>query len=199
MASSLIPRPRDFTRGVFKFRSTPSGFLPTDEDLARTIRGGLAGTAMPRFTTFSDPEIAALIAHLKSLSPRWQQASSYSPPVGTPARPAWMADGEERRRHVAAAHTLFRSACAPCHGADGRGTGAAAARWEDVWGNPVQPTDLHRGLLRAGRRPEDVFRVLSTGLDGTPMPSFLESLDAEQRWALATLIADWREPTPAAD
>ena len=49
MARGMIPRPRRFTAGVFKYRSTPSGFLPTDADLARTIRGGIAGTSMPVF------------------------------------------------------------------------------------------------------------------------------------------------------
>src|SRR3984893_10120570 len=29
----LDPKPRDFTLGVFKWRSTPTGTLPTDEDL----------------------------------------------------------------------------------------------------------------------------------------------------------------------
>ncbi len=32
-AQSLFPKPRDFTWGVFKVRSTPSGEPPTDEDL----------------------------------------------------------------------------------------------------------------------------------------------------------------------
>src|SRR5207247_1491942 len=46
-ATFLFPRPRDFTIGVFKFRSTPSGSLPTDGDLFRTITRGVRWTAMP--------------------------------------------------------------------------------------------------------------------------------------------------------
>jgi len=34
-ASRLTPRPRDFTRGVYEFRSTPTGTLPTDDDIWR--------------------------------------------------------------------------------------------------------------------------------------------------------------------
>src|SRR5262245_37399006 len=46
-AERLLPRPRDFTAGKFKIRSTASGQLPTDDDLVRVIRDGMPGTSMP--------------------------------------------------------------------------------------------------------------------------------------------------------
>ena len=46
LAAKLRPVPTDFTRGVFKIRSTPTGSLPTDRDLFRTLTRGLHGTAM---------------------------------------------------------------------------------------------------------------------------------------------------------
>jgi hypothetical protein len=57
MGREIQPRPRDFNRGLFKYRSTPPGKLPTNEDLERTIRDGLAGTAMPMFQNLTDREI----------------------------------------------------------------------------------------------------------------------------------------------
>ena len=48
-ADYLDPRPRDFTLGTFKFRTTQSGELPTDEDLFRTVSRGLSGTGMQAF------------------------------------------------------------------------------------------------------------------------------------------------------
>src|SRR5947209_15489798 len=42
------PRPRDFTRGRFALRSTPTGTLPTDDDLLRTVEHGIPGW-MPSF------------------------------------------------------------------------------------------------------------------------------------------------------
>ncbi|MEK7803108.1 MAG: c-type cytochrome [Deltaproteobacteria bacterium] len=48
-ADQLIPRPRDFTMGLYKFRTTNSGELPTDEDLFRVISRGIPGTAMQTF------------------------------------------------------------------------------------------------------------------------------------------------------
>jgi mono/diheme cytochrome c family protein len=45
-AGMFLTRPRDFLAGIFKFRSTPSGSLPTDEDLFWTITHGLRWTGM---------------------------------------------------------------------------------------------------------------------------------------------------------
>ena len=44
---ALLPRPRDFTSGKFKIRTTPSGALPTDDDLRHIIREGMPYTSMP--------------------------------------------------------------------------------------------------------------------------------------------------------
>ena len=41
------PLPRDFTSGKYKFRTTPSGALPTDADLTKVIKDGLPYTSMP--------------------------------------------------------------------------------------------------------------------------------------------------------
>ena len=33
----LYPKPRHFNSGLFKIKSTPPGFMPSDEDLLRTV------------------------------------------------------------------------------------------------------------------------------------------------------------------
>src|SRR5512143_1668693 len=53
-APFLLPRPRDFTAGKFKIRNTPSGSLPTTEDLKHIIRVGMPYTAMPAWPQFDD-------------------------------------------------------------------------------------------------------------------------------------------------
>src|SRR6266516_8004506 len=51
-ARHMIPPPRDFTgNALYQIRSTPSGQLPTDADLLRSIDEGLPGTAMPAWKT----------------------------------------------------------------------------------------------------------------------------------------------------
>src|SRR5258706_1105705 len=46
-AAYLTPRPRDFTTGKYKIRSTETGTAPSDDDLIGSVRRGLYGTAMP--------------------------------------------------------------------------------------------------------------------------------------------------------
>ena len=58
-AKYLDPRPRDFTLGTFKFRTTESGELPTNEDLFRTISRGLQGTAMQAFDSELETDFEA--------------------------------------------------------------------------------------------------------------------------------------------
>ena len=69
----LNPKPRDFTVGKFKFSSVPSGEQPTDEDLERTIVHGLSGTSMPAWRLLPEDQRVAIIAYIKTLSPRWEQ------------------------------------------------------------------------------------------------------------------------------
>ncbi len=67
----LNPYPRDFRYGTFKFKSTPIGVKPTDDDLRRTLRNGIDDTAMPSFKALlSDADTDALIEYVKYLSLR---------------------------------------------------------------------------------------------------------------------------------
>ena len=60
-AAMLITQPRDFTQGLFKFRSTPSGALPTDDDLFRIVTGGVYRTSMPEWSLLPERERRAVI------------------------------------------------------------------------------------------------------------------------------------------
>ncbi len=52
-AQALSPQPRDLTRAVYRFRSTPTGALATDWDLFRTITIGVPKSLMPAFSGLS--------------------------------------------------------------------------------------------------------------------------------------------------
>ncbi len=69
-AAFLNPYPRDYRMGVFKFKSTPKGFKPTDEDLKRILNEGIAGTAMPAFKVLPENEVDALVHYVRYLSIR---------------------------------------------------------------------------------------------------------------------------------
>jgi len=184
MAASLTPRPRSFRDGMFKFRTTPFGKLPTDDDLRHTIKGGLSGTAMGMFNQLSDADVSAVIEYVKSFSRVWRKAESYGVPMKFPALPPWL----KETSHVVKGKELFATHCAVCHGADADGKGLAAPTLKDIWNLPAQPSDLRQPHLRCGDGPEDLYRVLATGLNGTPMISFDATLSPEQRWDIIAWI-----------
>ncbi|NIW75637.1 MAG: c-type cytochrome, partial [Gemmatimonadetes bacterium] len=68
-AVRLITQPRDFTSGVYKFRSTDSGSLPMEADLYRTITRGLSGVSMPGFPLMPHRDKLAVIEYIKRMYP----------------------------------------------------------------------------------------------------------------------------------
>ncbi|MDO8546721.1 MAG: c-type cytochrome [Nitrospirales bacterium] len=181
-AASLSPLPQNFTTGVYKFRSTMSGQLPTDDDLFRTITIGIAGTAMDRYAALPEQDRRALVAYLKSLSPRFAREEA-GQPIAFPASRPLTPESVARGRAV-----YERMQCAVCHGDGARGDGPLAADLSDTDGLPIRPADLTRPQLKGGRAPESVFRSVMAGLDGTPMPSYGDSLIPDEAWDLALYI-----------
>lgn len=178
----LRTKPRDFRQGIFKFRSTPTGSLPRDEDLFETISKGLRGTGMVAQDRLSETERRAVVKYLKTFSHRFQKQTPQAPifiPETPPRSPALIAKGRR----------LFEEAgCLTCHGIEGKGDGPSASELKDSWGHPIQPADLTRPLKR-GSTSKDIYKTLATGLDGTPMPSYTASVSEEELWALAHYVA----------
>jgi len=181
-ATFLFPRPRDFTLGVFKFRTTPSGSLPTDGDLYRTVTRGVRWTAMPTWHELPDKERLAVVTFIKTFSSRWKEERPEPPVViGDPpkATPELVARGKD----------LYQKAkCFQCHGDTGKGDGVSAPDLTDDLKFPIRPADFTRGQFKGGSSVPDVFRTMSLGLDGTPMPSYADSMNEEERWAISYFV-----------
>ena len=186
-------RPRNFAFGVFKFRLTPSGSMPDDGDLLRTITRGVRGTAMPTWHELPEKDRLAVIQYIK-----YVLAVDHSDPghpyfyfveeppraplfIGEPPSPS--PERIERGKAVWA-----QAKCWECHGVEGRGDGAKAAGLEDDLGFPIRPADLTTGQFKSGADVRDIFRTLSTGLSGTPMPSFGDTVAEDDRWALSYYV-----------
>jgi len=190
-ATFLFPRPRDFTQGVFKFRTTPSGSLPTDSDLYRTVTRGVRWTAMPTWHELPAEDRLAVITFIKTFSSRWKDEK--------PEPPAEIGDPPKATSAlVARGKMLYQSAkCFQCHGQEGKGDGESAPDLTDDLKFPIRPTDFTRGQLKGGSAARDVYRAMTLGLDGTPMPSFADALSDEERWAITYYILSlsaWRDP-----
>lgn len=176
--------PRDFVTAQFLCRHTPSGSLPRDEDLFRAVRRGFKSqVGMPSFRFLSDREVWAVISFIKTLSPRWTEGE-VPPPIVIPPTPPFDAKGVERGRALYAA-----TGCGKCHGAAGRGDGPSAPTLQYDNELPVRPADFSRPAdFKCGQRPQDVYRTLTNGMDGAPMPSFVEGLTDAQRWDLVQFV-----------
>jgi mono/diheme cytochrome c family protein len=181
----LLPRPRNFTTGKFKIRSTPSGALPTHSDLVNVIRRGMPYTSMPAWPNLAEADVSNIAYFITTFSPDFSNAGSVPKPVDLPGAPKSTNDT------IALGKKLYEeTGCARCHGTLGRGDGPSAPTLTDDWGQGIRPADLTQSwTFRGGSSREDIFRTMTTGLNGTPMPSFLEGLQPEQRWAITDYIA----------
>lgn len=187
--------PRDFTRGTFKFRMTPAGSPPTHEDLVRTISVGVRGTHMPAWKgKLSRTQIATLARYLTTLSDVFWTDAPPTPAIEVPAEPPY--DGAS----VARGKALYaKMQCATCHGESGHGDGPAAKALRDDWSHPIRPANFARGELKGGCCGAVIFRAISTGLGGTPMPSFAGAMSPAERWDLAHYVLSLGHTRPAVE
>lgn len=194
-AAYMDPRPRDFTLGTFKFRTTQSGELPTDEDLFRTISRGLNGTAMQAFDSdrikngLSEQQRWAVITHIKTF------AQEFADPNLDPVKNNLVISLPKNRapynaETIAKGKELFiKTKCWECHGKQGRGDGLKAFDKTDDWGFPIRIRNVtHPWKIKAGSEVEDIYMRFSTGINGTPMPSFVDARSEEERWYIANYI-----------
>lgn len=175
----IDPKPRDFVTGTFKCRSTPSGELPTDEDLFKSVTRGFVNSNMPPWLPLTKQQRVDLVAYVKTFSSRFREEKP-SAPVQIPSEPA--AD----RQSVQRGDELYQKMnCWSCHGKEGRGDGPSAQTLVDSKGYPVPPYDFRAGTrFKCGESNQDLYRILVTGLDGTPMPSSANALTPAQTWDL---------------
>jgi cytochrome c oxidase cbb3-type subunit 2 len=176
------PKPRDFTAAVFKCRSTPTGTLPTDDDLANSIHRGFVTTNMPSWLPLTGQTRADLVAYIKTFSPRWSQG--HGPPIAIPPETPATVESMLRGR------ALFQKMeCWKCHGPAGHGDGPSASTLTDSKDNPIRPYNFATGTrFKCGETNQDLYRVFMTGLDGTPMPSFADNLKPAEAWDLVHFL-----------
>jgi cytochrome c oxidase cbb3-type subunit 2 len=186
-AKRFYPRPRDFTLGVYKFRSTMSGTPPTDEDLFETITRGLPGSNMPDWQHLDEATRWQIVYYLKSLSPVFEQTAP-EPVTATE-------DPGPQRADLAKGRAVYEQmGCAKCHGDQGRANGMSAAALVDDWGMPIRPANLTQGWnYRGWSDPRSVMLRFLTGIDGSQMPSYAGTMSPEDAWHLAYYVASLQE------
>jgi len=214
-AAYLIPRPRDYRKGMFKFTSTVYGSKPLREDILRTIRRGIMGTSMPSFDLLSPQDLEAVTDYVMALTHRGELESLLAEaaefdgkidPAAVPGMVQGILDQWKEARvnvvnprapmptltdaNVKAGKEMFVSiGCNKCHGDEGRGE-VADALPNDSWGNPNKAADITAGMLRGGTEPLDVYRRIEAGINGTSMPAFRSQFEnnPEKIWDLVAYV-----------
>jgi len=178
----IDPKPRDFVASTFKCRSTPTGTLPTDQDMFNAITRGFTNSNMPHWDPLPAQTRADLVAYIKTFSPRWQSEKA-GEPIKIPAEPAVSAQSIEH------GHELWQKMeCWKCHGQQGRGDGPSAPTLTDSKDQPIRPYNFadagNDSRFKCGSSNEDLYRIFITGVDGTPMPSFADVIQPNDAWDL---------------
>jgi len=182
LAGNMAPHPRDFTIGAYKFRSTASGDLPTDEDLFRTLTRGVPGF-MPSYAGLSPQDRWKTVYYIKTLSPDFEEEKPEPISMGNP-----IATSTVSVRLGEKVYQEFK--CWECHGMGGMGDGKKAADLKDDLNWKILPADLTMlNSLKNGSSKEDIYRSFMTGLNGTPMPSYADSIEnKDDAWHLVNFI-----------
>ena len=187
----LRPAPRDFTSGIYKIRSTANK-VPTDKDIFDVITHGMPGTSMPAWKVLPEKDRWNLVAYLKSFaSEKFKEAPKKQElPKEVASSEASIKRGKEMYEAIE---------CNKCHGAEGRADGPSRPELKDEWGHPIAPANLtKRWTFRGGASRTDIATRLATGILGTPMPTFIDSVEKpEDIWHLTNYIASLNAETVA--
>lgn len=222
VAKYLKPLPRDYSKGLFKFTSTPYGSRPRRSDLIRTLRRGITGTSMPSFADLAPDDLEGVVDYVIFLSQRGElehelafiadQEESLNADLVDAAMKKVVDGWKEAQpklvmpltpmpeftpESIAKGRELFISqACNKCHGLDGRGGSFGGIEvGKDVWGHQAAAADLTSGMFRGGGRPIDIYRRIYSGISGTPMPGFAAvfAKSPDDIWYLVHFIRDMGE------
>lgn len=197
----LYPKPRNFSVGLFKIKSTPGQSLPTDEDLFQSVSRGLPGSSMPSFSYLTEQERHEVVQYVKQLTAYTNNASQFvnrfdeaarngtlAKPVDVPPEPAVGV------QELTLGWEIYKKmACALCHGETGAGDGTQVPTLKDAAGLAIRPRDFNTGLFRGGHTGRDLYLRIHNGLPGTPMiPYGPEQMKPEERWALVHYVQSLR-------
>ena len=173
--------PRDLTVGVYKFRTTATGCLPDDKDLLDIIANGITKSGMPSHFDIPEKELDALLGYIKSFSERFEEEDACD--TIAVKIPSWVGSINSVEKGMV---IYGKMKCWECHGQLGKGDGPKSNDLKDDWGNPMWPFDFSSAELKRGTSPENVYMTFTSGLDGTGMPSYEDSLNEDDRWHLVS-------------
>lgn len=215
-ADRLWPRPRNFNAGTFKIRHTASGELPLfdptkptpgQNDLFETVTHGLPGSAMPAWdgilTEQQRLQVLSFVTIQLVKDRKFDDKTETVTILNLADKDAIKQIPFSKESVEKGAKLVVEKKCVECHGMEGRGDGNPF-NLKDDWGFPIQPANWHKCWAFRGSRQDpynvkNIFRTFSTGLNGTPMPSFADNTTVEERWDMANFVNSLCEREKEAD
>jgi DMSO reductase family type II enzyme heme b subunit len=197
----LYPKPRDFSAGLFKIKSTSGQSLPTDQDLFNSVTRGLPGSSMPGFSYLAEQQRRDVVSYVKELTSsvdsagkrisRFAQAAKSDSPAQTVEVPPEPPIGV---KELTLGRGMYQKMqCNLCHGETGVGDGPQVPTLKDASGLAIRPRDFNTGLFRGGHTGKDLYLRIHNGLPGTPMvPYGPDVLKPEERWAIVHYVQSLR-------
>jgi DMSO reductase family type II enzyme heme b subunit len=192
-ADLMYPRPRDFTLGQYKFKTSSSDdSVAYDKDIRRTIREGLPGTAMPGWKDLIDDQgIDKLVKYIKAFG-EIDEVPEHGVDYGT--------EIASTPESIEAGRKLFVKACVQCHGEEGRGNITSGRKLRDDYGYRIWPRDLTKpDTWRFTFSRKEIFERISIGIPGTPMPNHTDTMSTTARWQIVNYVVTLRKNTVAID
>lgn len=210
-APGLLPPPRDFTQGLYKFPWVGYGELPHDEDFARIIRHGLPGTAMLPWD-ISDERLDAVIQYIKTFAPEvWEGEDKV---VGEKLELPKDPFGETyRHQAIETGRKVYHitAACTQCHRA--YATPEEMKAWakemdttvdiaadlnqlkpqDGEYNYKVLPPDFTYHELRSITDVPSIVQRLMYGVTGSGMPGWKDVVTDDELWALAYFVRDLQD------
>jgi len=173
--------PRDFTTAVFRFRTTSTGCLPTDDDLLTIVTDGIPRAYMPSNADLSLNDRKAVVEYIKTFSKRWKEDEPCKPFLVK--KTVWVGSTAS----IEKGKKLYNEMkCWECHGEYGKGDGPKSDELKDDWGDKILAFDFTTGALKMGFAPENIYTAYTAGLDGSGMPSYEDSLTEDERWHIVS-------------
>lgn len=207
-AKGLVPPPRNFTLGVYKFGHVISGELPSDEDFKHIIKTGLKGTGMLAWD-MSDTQMDQVIQYIKTFAPAvWEGKDKKigEPIVATidPFGEAHKSAAIERGAQVY--HVVAQ--CQSCHRAyvskdelsamNKKINNEAIKEFdENLYEVKLQdsehlvktlPPDFTWHSVRSASTVEELYVRIAAGVGGTAMPSWKDTISNEDLWAVSHYV-----------
>jgi high-affinity iron transporter len=115
-------------------------------------------------------------ATVKAMEQRFAGALGSEAALELPAKAIELAEGR----------TLYERSCASCHGMAGKGDGPAGRGM-----NPAPPA-IGDANAMSDVSPATMYRIVSVGIGGTPMPGYAATMTPEQRWNIVSYLLSLR-------